>query len=85
MRRGFTPKDISPLRGEDRVTADYYKHSTTAWLFQLLRNCSPSVRRAMFIEPVTKCARPPSGGPCMYNRRTRAVDSLCTRERTRSI
>jgi len=22
----------------------------------------------MFIEPLTKCAHPPSGGPCMYNK-----------------
>ena len=30
--RGLTPEDISPLRGEDDLTADYYKHSTTTWL-----------------------------------------------------
>ena len=29
---GLTPEDISPLRGEDHVTA-HYKHSTTTWLY----------------------------------------------------
>jgi len=33
---GPSSLDISPPRGEDLVTVDYYKHSTTPWLHALL-------------------------------------------------
>jgi len=33
---GPSSLDISPLRGEDLITVDYYKHSTTPWLHALL-------------------------------------------------